>query len=96
MSKPPPHPVVAEATDAATRLRAAAGGQPLPLAVATYLDAIAKHWRDWLPSDPAAVDRATVAIIRAVLATYPGTSPATQTPEADAGTRQHSTPEKKG
>jgi hypothetical protein len=78
----PTHPVIADAHRAAQVLSKASNQSPLPNSVAKYLQAVAKHWElGWLPASPTEIDRATVAIIQAVLSTY-------QTPEADAGTRQ--------
>jgi hypothetical protein len=67
----PDKPQVRDALDAARRLRASAPDKPLPMAVASYLEAVGMYWRGWLPSEPTKIDRATTAIIRAVLDAYP-------------------------
>ncbi len=66
---------VSEAIEASRRLRLGAQGRAVPLAVADYLDSLARYWRDWFPADPSAMDIAAVAIIRAVIATYPEPEP---------------------
>lgn len=67
---------------AAETLRESANKSPLPIAVAEYLSAIAKHWElGWLPASPTEIDRATVAIVQAVISTY-------KLPGVDAGSSQ--------
>lgn len=76
------HPVILDTQRAAKALREHANQSALPLAVAEYLSAIARHWElGWLPASPTDIDRATVAIVQAVNATY-------KLPGVDAGSSQ--------
>jgi len=76
------HPVILDTQRAARTLQESANQSPLPKAVADYLSAVAKHWElGWLPASPTEIDRATVAIVQAVISTY-------KLPGVDAGSSQ--------
>lgn len=70
------------AVQAITELRAAvdtikttAAPTPLSLAIVELFEATARYWAAWLPAEPTAMDRATLALARAIA----------QTPDLAAG-----------
>lgn len=81
-AKKPIHPVILDTLRASEAIRNSANQTAIPVAVANYLSAVAKHWEmGWLPATPTEIDKATVAIVKAVLSTY-------KLPGVDAGSSQ--------
>lgn len=77
---------VADLRASAELLRSSAQGNALSLAVAAVLDAHASYWTAWFPSEPTHSDKAIAVLARAIQSSLQP-----KTPDADAGTRQHTT-----
>jgi hypothetical protein len=80
---------VGELREAADALRANAPGNALSAAVAELLLNYAEYWTKWFPEAPQAIDLSIITIARTILAARP------QTPDADSGSRQQITPNRK-
>lgn len=71
---------IAELEQAASRMRSTTAPTATARAVVGVLDATATYWQLWFPRDPTGIDRAALALARAILS---------EAPDAAAGSLPH-------